>query len=303
MFSFTNDDCLTALEQPSLFKRDSSQIFGDLSLQEPQDAMPLPSDEGLTWLAEGAKLDIFEDLDFKPLEFGLLDMPSDTPMEGTTESHHLDSQSSTTPDSNPIQIDTILPSAKTFVPPAEVPKAPKRKNKKKDPSRTWDNFRVKRDCFRTFSNYYKNSFKKWNKVWQNEKRNKKKKMDMDEIVKRFCQEQFPSASGEAIELLVPKMMLILHSHRYLKKDSFLQGLDFSQIRGLIYTYSREAKERFMADPLMAFLFHHFSTRAESNSQVELKVKSSLYVLEVENEMEALTAEAHRTLQQSSGLIA
>ena len=35
----------------------------------------------------------------------------------------------------------------------------------KPEKRTWDNFRIKRDCFRLFSTYYKNKFKTFNKRW------------------------------------------------------------------------------------------------------------------------------------------
>ena len=149
MFSITNDDCYAALDEPSLFKRDSSSIFSDHPFRDALNELPQVPDESLTFLFDAPLLDIFEDLDNKPLLFEPMEMPPDTPMEGTTVAHNQDSQSSNdpAPDSQStsegqtaIPIDALVQSAKTFVPPAVVAKAPKRKNKKKDPTRTWDNF-------------------------------------------------------------------------------------------------------------------------------------------------------------------
>lgn len=179
------------------------------------------------------------------------------------------------------------------------PAAPVAPTKGKKDKRTWDNFRVKRDCFRGFSSYYKNKFKKWNKIWQAEKRNKKKKQDMRLLTQRFLAEEFGRSVNELpedqLDALIKPMTIILHSHRYQKKEEFTDGLDFSVIRNLIYSYSQEARETFMADPMMAFLFNHFCLEGKSQLVSKSQGKTSLYVLEIESEMAVLQAESTRAL--------
>ena len=80
--------------------------------------------------------------------------------------------------------------------------------------RTWDNFRIKRDCFRLFSTYYKNKFKTFNKRWQSEKRNKRKKSDMKTLIQAYCRVEFGEHSDETFDALMPALIIILHSHRY-----------------------------------------------------------------------------------------
>ena len=170
----------------------------------------------------------------------------------------------------------------------------------RNPDRKWDSFRIKRDGFRAFSTYYKNKFKKFNKIWQGEKRNKKKKTDMHELVKKFWIEEFGSVvndlKGQQLDNLIKSMIIILHSHRYNKGESFTQGLDFSIIRNLIYSYSQEARARFMEDEIMAFIFQNFCHKGVSQFVSTLQGKANLYVLEIEAELVVLQAESARTLK-------
>lgn len=183
--------------------------------------------------------------------------------------------------------------------PANAPVEEAAPAKGKKEKRTWDNFRVKRDCFRGFSSYYKNKFKKWNKIWQAEKRNKKKKQDMRLLTQRFLAEEFGNSVNELpedqLDALIKPMTIILHSHRYQKREEFTDGLDFSIIRNLIYSYSQEARETFMADPMMAFLFNHFCLEGKTQLVSKSQGKTSLYVLEIESEMAVLQAESARAL--------
>lgn len=92
--------------------------------------------------------------------------------------------------------------------------------------RSWDNFRIRRDCFRTFSAFYKDQFKPFNQIWQSGKRNKLKKTEMIPLVIDFLSLLFPN---EEIDSLIIPMMTVLHSHRYKKPEDFIAGLDFSII--------------------------------------------------------------------------
>lgn len=51
--------------------------------------------------------------------------------------------------------------------------------------KNWDNFRLRRDCFRGFSDYFKKAFKPLGDLWQGGKRNKLKKVQMRPLVERF----------------------------------------------------------------------------------------------------------------------
>jgi hypothetical protein len=172
------------------------------------------------------------------------------------------------------------------------------KQAKKNLERTWDSFRIKRDCFRGFSTYFKNNFKKWNKVWQSEKRNKRKKQNMRALIQKFCEEEFKQASPDQILAMISPMTIILHSHRYQKGEDFAQGLDFSLIRNLIYSYSQEARENFMDDEMMPYFFNHFCLKGKTQLISKSQGKTMLYVLEVEDELTALQAETERALARA-----
>ena len=92
--------------------------------------------------------------------------------------------------------------------------------------RTWDNFRLRRDCFRGFSDYFKKKFRPLGEIWQSGKRNKVKKVDMRPLVERFLHEELRL---ESVENLVTPMIVVLHSHRYNKGEDFAEGIDFSVI--------------------------------------------------------------------------
>ena len=97
-------------------------------------------------------------------------------------------------------------------------------------------------------------------------------------------------------VLSEAVITVLMSHRYKKDDEFLRGFDFSIVRDCMYSYTVEARERFMAVPIFAFLFHHFCTNGvkgflESNCGR----KGGSYARELEYELESLHKEAFHTM--------
>ena len=99
------------------------------------------------------------------------------------------------------------------------------------------------------------------------KENKGKKRPtepMESLIKEFAEEEFSNLNSENntidIDMLVQPLILILHSHRYKKNEQFTKGKDFSVIRDLLYCYSEEAKERFMSNPILSFIFDHFKEK-------------------------------------------
>lgn len=126
---------------------------------------------------------------------------------------------------------------------------------------SWDNFRLRRDCFRGFSDYFKKKFKPLGDIWQGGKRNKVKKVQMRPLVEQFLRQELEM--NEVSHLITP-MIVVLHSHRYNKGEDFAQNIDFSIIWNLIQSYSQEAREIFMQDSAMALFFNHFCVRGKSS---------------------------------------
>lgn len=142
--------------------------------------------------------------------------------DDSNKEHDLRSESHTNSNSGSVASEPISKIIPNVI--AQLPEMPM------NSERSWDNFRVRRDCFRAFSAYYKDQFKPFNKVWQSGKRNKLKKTDMVPLVMEFLRNEF---ENQEIDSLVIPMMTILHSHRYKKQEEFLDGLDFTIIRGLV----------------------------------------------------------------------
>ncbi len=88
---------------------------------------------------------------------------------------------------------------------------------------------------------------------------------MKELIQAYCRVEFGDHPNETFDALMPALIVILHSHRYQKRESFTEGLDFSVIRDLIYSYSKDARERFMGDPMFAFLFEHFCLEGKEST--------------------------------------
>ena len=73
---------------------------------------------------------------------------------------------------------------------------PKQKPPHPDGERTWNNFQLRRNIFRSFSQFYKQKVADLNKVWQRQKVNKKKKQTIPEMIDNFV-----GRSGEFEDLL------------------------------------------------------------------------------------------------------
>jgi len=162
--------------------------------------------------------------------------------------------------------------------------------------RSWDNFWIRRDCFREFSSYFKNEFKPFNQIWQSGKWNKLKKTEMIPLVVEFLKQMLQQSNVD--EFVVPALT-ILHSHWYKKEEDFLEGIDFTVIRNLVQSYSQEAWEEFMANPYFAWLFNHFCLKRTPQVPSISQGKTNanwLYVLEIEKELKSLQAEALMTLR-------
>ena len=64
--------------------------------------------------------------------------------------------------------------------------------KKRPRTGMWNNFIVRRSCFRAFTKYYRKQFADRNKKFQKKRALKKKRLDMMDLVREFCQEEFPA---------------------------------------------------------------------------------------------------------------
>ena len=185
MFDDHNENLYSdALELPTLFKQASSQLFPELVFDQAcPDLLILPEEPGVEAVGKLAQV---EQQILSALE------PTDEKVPASNTSAELDTPDLQTPtfqggEETPEETPSESGEAKSEqdILPADPP-SPKPVAKKPEGKRSWDNFRIKRDCFRLFSTYYKNNFKKWNKVWQSEKRNKRKRSDMKELIYRYC---------------------------------------------------------------------------------------------------------------------
>lgn len=110
-------------------------------------------------------------------------------------------------------------------------------------------FLVRRACFRGFSEYYKNKFAAANYSWQRKRGNKKKKTPMMELIRDFAEEEFGSLvtnlTESQWEIFRTTLFTVMFSHRYKKNDEFLAGIDFTEIRNVLYHYTTEARTEFL----------------------------------------------------------
>ena len=122
-------------------------------------------------------------------------------------------------------------------------------------------FSSRRSCFRALSAFYKGRFSKFNRTWQQKRRNKKKNKDMDELINTYMAEEFkdllPELDHEFLNEFRNSIVAVLHSHRYKKKEDFTKDIDFSIIRDVLYSFTLDARDRFMKNPAYALLYNHF----------------------------------------------
>lgn len=88
------------------------------------------------------------------------------------------------------------------------------------------------------SKYFKDKFSKISKNWQKRRAKKQKVEDMEVLIKNFVHHEFYYLIAVnhtlSLEDLIPPMTAILHSHRYKKNENFIENVDFSIIRDLLY---------------------------------------------------------------------
>jgi hypothetical protein len=144
---------------------------------------------------------------------------------------------------------------------------------------------IRRSCFRSLSAFYKGTFSKFNRAWQAKRRNKKKTRDMNELIDTYMRQEFKELLNELGEdflvSLRNALIAVLHSHRYKKQEEFTDEIDFSVIRDVLYSYTLDARDRFINDPAYALIFHHFFARGGTeftNSRVQNK--SNIYAFEL-----------------------
>mmetsp|Transcript_857 Transcript_857/g.733 ORF Transcript_857/g.733 Transcript_857/m.733 type:complete len:125 (-) Transcript_857:7-381(-) len=124
---------------------------------------------------------------------------------------------------------------------------------------------------------------------------------MNLFINTFIKEEFGDIVQEMdIEYyssLREAVIAVLHSHRYKKKEEFTQEIDFSVIRDVLYSYTLEARERFMASPAYALMLHHFFVNgAYKFLSSKVHCKSKLIASELEKELVSLHTDAVTTLK-------
>lgn len=98
-------------------------------------------------------------------------------------------------------------------------------------------------------------------------------------------------------------MVVVHSHRHNKDDSFISEvpIDFSLVRDTMYKYSKKAQERFFAYPFFAFLFAWFAQSQEGINFTFAKFqgKGDEYFLRMKEEIDELSIEAVNWIKKSA----
>ena len=87
----------------------------------------------------------------------------------------------------------------------------------------------------------------------------------------------------------------MYSNRYKKGDDFLAGVKFDEIRGVLYSYSEDARTRILRNPFMALLFAEFSAKGDTEFLSKARHKSDTFAAELETELKFLGAQAQSTL--------
>lgn len=178
----------------------------------------------------------------------------------------------------------------------ELAKKSEKSKKSVEETFEWNNFLVRRACFRGISVYYKSKFSKINTSWQRKRVNKKKKTPMHVLIKEFAKSEFGDTidklSDNEWENMRSTLYSILFSHRYKKQDDFLEGVDFKLIRGVLYSYTTEARIELMANPFFSLIVLNFLEKGRVEFiNGKVKNKPKLYSLEIKGELDALEEEA------------
>lgn len=180
-------------------------------------------------------------------------------------------------------------------------KTQKEKKGKLTDSFEWNNFLVRRACFRGISVYYKNKFSKINTNWQRKRVNKKKKTPMHDLIKEFAQSEF----GDVVDKLTDQQWLefrntlygILFSHRYKKNDEFLEGVNFDQIRGVLYSYTTEMRVALVTNLFFSLIILNYMEKGRQSFVAEkTRGKPQSYSDELKAELDSLKDESESIIK-------
>jgi hypothetical protein len=165
----------------------------------------------------------------------------------------------------------------------------------------WNNFLVRRACFRGISVYYKNKFSKINTNWQRKRVNKKKKTPMHDLIKEFAQSEF----GDIVDKITDQQWIefrntlygILFSHRYKKDDEFLEGVNFDQIRGVLYSYTTEMRVALVSNPFFSLVILNYMEKGRQSFVAQkTRGKPQSYSDELKAELDSLKDESESIIK-------
>ena len=100
------------------------------------------------------------------------------------------------------------------------------------------------------------------------------------------------------EELLNNLSLVVFSHRHNKEGaSSLDALDFTLVRDTMYKYSKKSQDRFLAQPILAYLYIWFAQSPEAMEFVQNKFadKGREYFKKMKAEIDELQREAFEYL--------
>lgn len=122
------------------------------------------------------------------------------------------------------------------------------------------------------------------------------------LVREFAEQEFGSfvtnlSDDKWIEFR-HTLLTILFSHRYKKNDEFIDGIDFTHIRNVLYHYTTESRKEIMKDAKLCLLIHHFYVKDGRNFlQAKIQEKSKLNHGHLKLELDVLDQEAILMLEK------
>lgn len=108
------------------------------------------------------------------------------------------------------------------------------------------------------------------------------------------------------EELLNYLSLVVFSHRHNKEGaSSLDTLDFTLVRDTMYKYSKKAQDRFLSQPILAYLYIWFAQSPEALEFVYSKFadKGADYFKKMRAEIDELQMEAMEYLTQNNSITA
>ena len=123
---------------------------------------------------------------------------------------------------------------------------------------------------------------------------------MDDLIKEFALNEFANVTSKLTEEewkdFKNTLYSVLFSHRYKKTDDFLEGVDFSVIRGVLYSYTTELRVELMSNPFFSIMMLNFLKNGKASFLKEkIEGRSKLYCEEIKAEFDSLEEEARSRL--------